>query len=613
VKVLELGHNYGVTAMRSITNRVLSQDQKGHWALWDSSSDSELASGDQAYPWPVDMAGSTIAVGQYNGIEVRSSTDGHVLSVIAAPGMIDPVVSSGQTWWMLASDGSYICAGSSAGLAAWSPAGQQMLFRRGDYSSANAFAAPGQIQVALGPAGQNVIETIALNSGASSVGSSFLGSFNSWFVDGQNYLTNTGNTVWTYSASSVQEGIVSLPSIAGLSGEGTWIWTYSQSAVQPAVSIYAVGANSPSATYNVSTDTIVISSGTTLGILPYGNGSGSVVDLSGTSPVKTDFTTPFAYLSAFTATTATNWFVANQHGVIADGSSPNVAQTLDMGQEWSITGGTTRIAIATANESITYLNPATPTSTSNIAFSSSKLVLSTDDTVLAAAANAKDAQYEPDRTLNIFSLPSSTVTTSFPYSFTSGSVLFDFSLSGGGTVLGQLTGVLNGQTWQYSRTVSPVSGGTPTWSDPAPYNQPIQLSPDGTLIAVSNGGPAAGTTTNIFQNGVLVGAASGWAVGWLDNSRLLVNTYTSSNTIPPYAGAVIYSSSGTQLSTSAIPELSRIQALGGDQIYSPDENTIFSISSGQPVWTATQLSTDGAVAGSYVVFSAGSQILLDTH
>jgi hypothetical protein len=622
--VLELGHGAGVGMMRSITGRLLSLDQSGHWALWDTNADTELASGDQYLssgqaPWPVDIAGSLAVISHQNGLEIRSSVDGHLISFIVAPNTINPMVASKGAWWKLASDGSYICAGSSTGLAAFLPAAP-LLFRQGDYSTANAFAAPGQIQVALGPAGQNVIETIAVSGGASTVGPAFSGSFNSWFVDGQRFLTNTGTSVWEYSASSVQQGLVSLPTIQNLTGIGNWIYAFDPHTTPYTVSIYAVGANSPSASYTVGVSTSVIPSGPTLAILASESGSGSVVDLSGSSPVKTDFTTLISYLSAYTATSASKWFAANQHGVIVDGSSTNAAQTLDLGQEWSIAGGTTRVAIATANGLITTLNPATPSATSTIAFSSSKLALSSDDTVLAAAANSRDAQYEPDRTLKVFSLPSATTTASFPYSLGTGSTtLFDFSLSGSGTALGQVTGVYNGSTWSYSRTVGPVTGGPATWSDtpawdPIQLSRPaIQLSPDGTLIAASSGAATVNTTTNIYKNGVLVTAVPGWVVGWLDNSRLLVNTYAQGQSSVAYSGAVIYDSTGAKVSTSTIPELLRIQALGGDQIYSPDKNTIFSLSSGQSVWTATVPSNDGAVAGSNVVFASGSQVLLDTH
>jgi hypothetical protein len=618
--VLELGHADSMIAMRSTTDRLLSQDNSGHWALWDAVADSELASGDQYFPyvkpstlvWDVDMAGPTIAIGQSNGLEMRSSLDGHLLSIIAAPDMIDQAYSgTKQWWWKLASDGSYVCAGSAAGLSVWSPGGQQLMIKQGDYSLANVFAAPGQVQVASGAAGQNVIEAINVG-GTSAVGPAFSGTFNSWFLDGQRFLTNTGNTVWTYSAGSVQQGIVSLPSIQNLVGQGSWISTYDTSQI----AVYAVGAGSPSATYQISGATVV-PSGTTLGIIiNSGPGSGSVVDLSGSAPVKTDFTTPFASLSAYTATSASKWFAANVHGVIVDGASANAARALSLGQAWSIAGGTTKAAIATANGSITYLNPVTPTAVNTIAFSSSKLALSTDDTVLAAAANSNDFQYQPDRTLTVYSLPSGTTTISFPYSFSSsGSYPLDFSLSGSGNVLGQILFTSSG----ISRSVSATTGGTPIRSDVFnPGSQTattaigsLQISPDGTLIAAADGPLSNTVGTAIYKNGVQVTAVPGWPLAWLDDSRLLVKSYAPFTN--SYGGSAVYDSSGAQLATPAIPELVYAQPAGGGQIYSPDKNSIFSLATGSVTWTGGIPSTAGAVAGQYVIFAKGSKVFLDTY
>jgi hypothetical protein len=60
------------------------------------------------------------------------------------------------------------------------------------------------------------------------------------------------------------------------------------------------------------------------------------------------------------------------------------------------------------------------------------------------------------------------------------------------------------------------------------------LSPDGTLAAVSSASfvplPTTAISTSIYQNGTLVTSLSGWKVGWLDDVRLLVNSYSMPNT-----------------------------------------------------------------------------------
>ena len=102
-------------------------------------------------------------------------------------------------------NGSYICAGSSASLTAWSTSGNVLFTRTGDYSHAKLFAGPGSIQIALGPAGTAVVETVSVPDGSSSVGATFSGSFNTWFLDGSRFLTNLSNGVWMYDIHSVQQ------------------------------------------------------------------------------------------------------------------------------------------------------------------------------------------------------------------------------------------------------------------------------------------------------------------------------------------------------------------------------------------------------------------------
>jgi hypothetical protein len=489
IVALELGHANGISRMRSISNRVLSQDSNGHWILWDSTADSVVSQGDQniiKLPpntrfWSVDMAGSTVAIGLANGLEVRSALDGHLLALIAAPTIMNPVPgASDASWWRLASDGSYVCAGSSAGLAAWSLNGQQLFSRQGNYSTAMAFAAPGQIQVALGPAGKTVIEAIAVSNGASTVGPAFSGNFSAWFNDGQRFLTSLATTFWTYSAAGVQQGIVSLPDAVNTYGQGNWIVAVGTSSI----SIYAVGANSASAVYPASYPSILTSGNTFAYPGSTTANSLSVVDLSGTVPSKSDITTPTSSVSAYTVNGMT-WFGGSGIGVVFDVSNQNSPRTLTLGQAFSIAGGSTVAAVATADGFIRLLNPAIPSVTGNISFTGAKLAMSKDSSVLAAASGLAD------RTLNLYSLPSRALANSYPYSTATPPYLIDFSLSGSGQTLAQILymGSSGGR-----RSVSSTAGGATIWSDTAPgfsesTDMPgsVQLSPDGTLFAVATG------------------------------------------------------------------------------------------------------------------------------
>jgi hypothetical protein len=617
--LLELGHASAVQFLQFGNSRVLSQDDVGssfttHWVLWDYTSAAIVAQGDQGTisvgglitRLPVDIEGNTVVIDMPNGLEVRSALDGHVLSTIA----------SSSSWWKLASDGSFICAGSKHGLLVWAPTGQVLVSKSGDYSAAMSFAAPGEVRVALGPAGQNVIETISTATGNSSVGSTFSGQFNSWFVDGERFLTNVSNTVWVYSKTSVQEALVSLPTTENLTGQGNWVWTFNASLFPGyPLNIYAIGSSSPAATYNLTVDEKVIPSGMTIGALTFGSPSMSVIDLSGPSPAKADYNLPIAYTTAYAAVSGSQWLAANTHGVLLDGKTVSgTPRYFGLGKAWSIACSASRAAVATATGSILYFDPSGPTLQGTIGFSSSNVELSSDGAVLAAAANDTDAQYETDRTLKIFSLPTQTLTHAWSYSFQYQTpFLVAFSLSRSGTILGQVLLNLVNNGSAYSRQATATTGGSTIWSDMPPNQAPIQLSPDGTLVAVSGGPPDANSATNIYKNGVLVAAVPGWAVGWIDNSQLLVNSYTSGRQLV-YAGSTIYDPTGAKVATPPLPELREFQVATSDWIYSAQQNTIYSLTTGAAVWTSPNPSAGiGAVSGSNIVFESGSRVLVESY
>jgi hypothetical protein len=626
--LLDVGHAYPINQLRVTANRVLSQDtdhlHNSHWALWDYSSNAEIASGDALTnynggyngAWPVDIASQIFVIGQTNGLDVHAVSDGHLLFQISSP-QIDSSSGGVFSWWKLATDGSYICYGSTSGLTVWSSSGQQLFNRSGDYSKANTFAMPGQVLIAGGPAGQNVIETVSASNGTSTTGAAFSGTFNSWFLDGQRFLTNTGTTVWIYSsATSTQQSIVSLPTVSNLAGEGNWFWTYSTTANPSSLNIYPVGGTVPSATFTNTNFATVIPSGNTIFLAATGP-TASVVDLSGVTPVKTDVTLPVAYNGAYAATTASQWIVGNKYGVVLDGTSVSTTpRYFGTGQAWSIAGSTNVATIATANGSISSYSPSSsPISLlGTIKFSSSKIALSSDGSVLAALANANDGQYFPDRTLKIFSLPSGNLTYSFPSQNPGSSTLMDFSLSGSGTTIGQVLANTNNSPLTYSRQAVPATGGAAIWTDTG-LSFPVNLSPDGTLIAASNGSQTTGAATNIYKNGLLATAVNGVAVGWIDNNQLLVNNYASIHPNPNvYTNASIYSASGTLSSSPTLSELLTIQPVTSSSIYSPTLNTIFSLPSGNTLYSSgTPVTGPAAVAGSYVVFASGSRIVVDTH
>jgi hypothetical protein len=640
--LLDVGHAGQIDTLRVSSTRVLSQDTNNHWVLWDNTSTptKQIISGGQVVPpytspglptsWPVDMAGQIFVVGQTNGFDVRAIADGSIVFQIEAS-QVD--AAQGGTWWKLATDGTYICAGSQAGLVAWDPAGNPIASLQGNYSAATVYAAPGQIFIANSPAGQNVIQTVSFTAQTVSNGPTFSGTFNSWFTDGQNFFTNTGNTVYTYSsATSTQSSPpLSLPTVENLTGQGNWFWTYSASTSPYPLTIYPINSSTASIIYNLGAGTVVVPSANTIGVLPLGTPSASVISLAGSSPIKTDHTLPIAYEKAYASTpAAAQWIVGNRNGVVLDGTTATTTpRYFGTGQAWSIAGGTNYAAVATASGQIFLYMPATATTAitptipvETINFASSAVALSSNTpAVLAAMADTADNQYETDRTLNIYNVPSGTLSYSIPSQYTypaSGTSLFGFSLASGGTALGQVLGTYNSGTsqWTYTRQVAANTNSAPvTWSDnPPDSTEPITLSPDGLHIAVSSGPYGPISTANLYNStsNTLVASRPGFAVGWISDNQLLVNTYTA-GTPPVYSSADIYSATGNLSSGTTLPNLLTFQPISSSSIYAPSLNQVLSVPTGAATYSSTTpLTGAAAIAGANVVFATGTLVVVDT-
>ena len=109
------------------------------------------------------LAGPTVVIRQRNGWNTYSSVDGALIAHLdIAPGF--------ATAWTLANDGSYLLFAGTEGVQAITPQGMTLFTRAGDYLTAaqgsSYFAGPNEIRVANGPAGAQVIENIAVPSGA---------------------------------------------------------------------------------------------------------------------------------------------------------------------------------------------------------------------------------------------------------------------------------------------------------------------------------------------------------------------------------------------------------------------------------------------------------------
>ncbi len=657
--LLQVGNQGGVYALQFANSNVFSQGShytvvsQGNsatniqidelWTLWNYESGTILASGDaglgngsvQGFTQQAQMAGPTLAIGIPGGIQVLSSADGHALGTIVSPGF-GVQAGNGLTEadsWQLASDGSYISIETASGLFVFTPGGQLVFSRAGIYNTpvtlpfvqpVQVFAAPGQVQVANGPAGQFTIETITVPNGISTLADGFGGVFLGWSPDGAEFLTsvwsenNTPGTIYVYSNSSVRKASLQFPPYqmgGAFGGVGNWVWSCGPSSMANmqnyVLQFYSIdGTSQWNSIYSCAG--FPHSSGTTLAVFSSDGKTFSVIDLSSATPTATNYSLPAPLnnaasspLNAYAGVSNTQWVAGFGNGSILDGASllSGSPRYLGIGSALSIAGGTGDTAISTGSGQIYYFNPADATPEGSVNLTSGEVELSSDGSVLAASS-------QDGSLLNVYSLPSGTVSDTFSYPT---GLLSNFTLSGSGTTLGQV----ESNTLQ----VTPISGSPTIWSiqDQA-QDASLRLSPDGTLIAVTTGlasGGQSAAKVTVYQNGQQIATLTGVGVGWIDNSQLLVNHYTQNSSGAVYAGCSIYSPTGALLATPALPELHSIQPVTSDTVYEPSLNTIYSFTTGEATWTSPYPPDSGnagaawigAVSGPYVVFESEGRVI----
>jgi hypothetical protein len=623
--LLNLGHGARILTLRYNGTQVLSQDATGHWVIWEQSTHGQIASGNVCpgicpYPntvLPVDMAGLTVVIGTPAGLDIRASSDGHLLSSIAETDL---------AWWQLSSDGSYVCGATVIALEVWSTTTGQLLFSRsGNYSSAAPFAAPTQILVALGQAGANVVESIAVPSGMSSLSPPFQGSFLHWFYDGGRFLTtdSNANRIDVYSSAGVQQDalIISGSLATDAYGQGNSVWTIDDTPGANTLTTYTVGASSsPSATFNIAGgyNGSALPSGLMLAIVTSDSSNTThtitVFDFSTAAPpTQTNFTVPNG-AGAFAGVSGSQWVAGNSFGQLLDGTQAATLSYFNYGQLASVAGSAGNFAIATNTGEILYFDAATNAQLGSISQSATKLALSADGSLLFALVPSA---------VNIYSLPSGTLRNSIA----TGSA-YDFESSASGAVIGLFT-----LSTSPGITAYPSTGGSALWSVPVldTYEASSPLSPDGSLLAVSYfpEGFGEGSVVSVFKNGTLLNnARSDTAIGWVDNNRLIVNSYDV-NREPIFTGAAVYDPTGALISNLKIPMLNSIQVVtplqaAPDLIYSAELNSIYSLSSSSATWSSAspslnqpfnlgELSKTAAVAAQEVVFESNYLVLTEPH
>jgi hypothetical protein len=248
---------------------------------------------------------------------------------------------------------------------------------------------------------------------------------------------------------------------------------------------------------------------------------------------------------------------------------------------------------------------------------SSKMAITPDGSGLYAAM---DPNYGIDRPIKLYSVSSGAEVATAPYGNGIYTELVEMMLAAPGTRLALgLRDSPPGIAGNYLHEVMASLGGPVLWSDSGvitygalsynwtnPLIPPFRISPDGTLIATSNGLDVWQAATDVLKDGNFVTTVPGLADIWLDNGRLLVSQYSLGSNVT--GSNSIYDPTGFRVTTTQFAAYPDSRMVGSDAIYSPTNTQIISTSTGATIWQSLLpgRSGIGAANGSHIVFPSGS-------
>jgi hypothetical protein len=583
------------------------------WILFDVATGNQIASGKASRV--VGFTASTFAVGTSSTIEVHSTSTGALLGSISAG-------ASGPSG--LASDGSYVWAGTSSGLTAWSPAGASLVSRPGDYSKAAVSAIPGTIRVALGPAGSQVIENVAVAAGGTSTTTpAFSGTFAFWFVDGSHFATTFSGFQLFFTPDATQVASVNM-SVTG--GWGQYYWTFGAGdltvyPLQPADS----GPASWAAPYTPDFGLADLFPGDGyLAIQGVGGNDAQleVVSLQSWPPVATDTTFPFQSAPGVSFDSNGDWVVADTLGdVLYHGATGSPTRTgyLGCGPAIALGGSPSgRVGIATESGTLVVVDVATASIVRSLTFSGGAGL------AYGGVPPAGTVRFSADGKIVAVSAGGVTV-----FDVASGAMLyqggsdFDVSMDSAGAQLGRATASTT-TSQAVNQLLTNVVTGVDTISDsnsgvvPAGCVSGIPLapllSPNGAvavLSSVPNEGAMTPATAFFFDKGMPATSINGYALGWIDDDKLLVGTATATSQGGIYLCSYTYELVDHTGAVVATPSFtfapSSFDVVASPTIYLHSDGNLYNATSGARVKTLAL--PGGTIAGSYVITVSGDSVV----
>lgn len=590
--IFNLGLSREIAWLRRTDNRLLGTDADGNWALWNLSNKTLLASGQIRGVSGVspDQAGDLFTLLTPTRLEIRSLLDGSLINAITTPD--DPRHQGG-----LSLDGSYYWSATADGITAWDSNGRLLATKSGNYSKgafdgplftpgAQVIAAPGELRIGMGPAGDRAIERISLDTGTSTT-SPFSGNFHSWFLDGERFLTTASTTIRVYSADTgTEEQSFSLPYAERLVGQADYFWMVGNWEGSRKLVIFAVAdPNAPVAVYPYDLFGSLVPIGNRIG-LAYSDRIDLIeLDPAGLKNSSVGLpTVPGRWL--YTWDTAGNVAFGNERGLVFDGS--DLERSLSCGTAYALAGsekGT--IAMATAYGILLFeLRADSRAYLGSIPFPSYDVDLSRDGSVLAAASLHFIRVDQGDTALRIWSLPDQSELRADP----APPIFNDVRLSALGNLLSS-SSLQDPTSSGAVRTVSDLDGNVSFERGASGADLQLVLSEDGSRIAVQRGSDS--TVSDIYENGTVIESFTGYPLLWIDEDHLLMDA----------PRPTIYRIPGGAQPGPNLEALGNEdpQLISSTEVYAARSNKVFSLSTGEELWSC-ETTNHGAVAADNIAF-----------
>jgi hypothetical protein len=421
--------------------------------------------------------------------------------------------------------GSYLWSYSADQFKAYSESGQ-LLSNITMPASNNLSTYPGEVRYRKA---STIYKRDFTTSTEQAVGS-FTGTFASWFLDGEHFLTYQGNIVRLYNKNSVFIKLVDMAATttANLGGSGNYFWVWSGSQIflhridNTTVTTYDYGYGSSVSKFP---------GYKTIGLLPSNGNSFSIIELAETGPVVTTHSVRGINVSTFIADTAGNWATGNMSGVINYGNLTDAPKLLNTGKIRDIFGnrdGHSAIATSSGHVLVYHATAGSITQADTLDFDADKVMLSLNGRYLAY----REYKVNSAGDLFVYDLITKTLVKKWDYTYSqqngSGTLVDGFDFSEDGSTITQKTAKIASPAFYYN-FISTITPPDSTFLNGDRLAKAAKISPTKEFAMTSEHPvlsdivPVTEDLTKLYHEGNLINAFTGYSPGWISDNLFLLN------------------------------------------------------------------------------------------